>query len=583
MFAAAGWVLIAATGCRTSAPLKVPVGAAPPQPLAEAAPAPRVWRTTLVSPGSNASSFFFYEGVSRILQVYRNGPRHELTEEGATSASSFPLGFIEHVAEREGVGALFVANGAVYRAPDALGLVEYVGDVQITSLALGAQDGFACSRDGRLVRIAMSGSASIEQLERPCTSVSSGSEGFFVEHPADTWSWSSKGPDELEPSEPPGQGEWNYPMSILPSVRASSTYGAAEDLATLSGRLLGTWKAEDGRIYSVSSTWPYAMVVHDGDAWVPVATPRGLRCDVAATAEGPIAICDGKEPDSLPADRLFRHDLHWREFFARGPSPESLKIPRRSAVSIIDGAAVLLGACELDWRVEGDDTHHACVIGLDKRPLTLREWTAAVPEESCEAEGEFGCEDERSVEQPGDDAPMLIGFQHPYLIYRSAARAPHVEFVDVRSSVRAFSELPECSRGGWAGPGWITCITEQAGKSALVVARIDDAGARVVELPVGAESVGFADDLRGMAAGISADEIWTTIDGAQSWTKLDPGLDSHPGNLRVETVECTNVVCGARPVVWADPDVLQRFELPDVRFVGPAHLRPLPRVEGPSR
>jgi hypothetical protein len=143
-----------------------------------------------------------------------------------------------------------------------------------------------------------------------------------------------------------------------------------------------------------------------------------------------------------------------------------------------------------------------------------------------------------------------------------------MHILDVRTGTLAFDSLQDCTTLRWVGPGWLRCAA-RAETPDNTLFRIDGDEAVRVSLPPGALSVAFTDRQRGLAAGRTADALWTTSDGGATWDPAAVSIEGDPGHLRVDPAQCTNVVCSARPFVWADEAVLGTFALPEVRFFAP--------------
>ena len=102
-------------------------------------------------------------------------------------------------------------------------------------------------------------------------------------------------------------------------------------------------------------------------------------------------------------------------------------------------------------------------------------------------------------------------------------------------------------------------LTIDGGAQLVVLVREGDRERRVL-VPRGATSVAFASATRFLAAGATADRLWTTLDGGATWTVLDVPVEGDPRAVALDEVVCTNAACTAAPVAWVDPALLAALD-----------------------
>ena len=103
----------------------------------------------------------------------------------------------------------------------------------------------------------------------------------------------------------------------------------------------------------------------------------------------------------------------------------------------------------------------------------------------------------------------------------------------------------------------------------LLVVDLRDGQTVLVPVPEEADSVAFASRDRGMAVGARLDEVWTTLDGGETWTQREIAVDGDPAAVRVDSVRCTNSACVAAPLVWITPEVMEKIDYKTPRVVAP--------------
>ena len=515
-----------------------------------ASPPSERWIQRWVPPKTSGHPRVFFGDGSDAVAVYRSGVRRATADVGTTVGIDVSTVPMMNMAQAESGVLWALRNGTVLRSPTTTGSLVRVEGLEAESVAVVGETGYACTKGGDLVSVAMSGTPSVRSSGRPCTSVGGSEEVLAVEYPPGVWS-----PDvsaQANAGSVIGGPEWGYP--------------AEPDAVDRTDRLISSWRGRDGVLYGLDGR--AVRFLDAGGSWVRVPRPRGLSCEFFPTVDGFVASCAGLPPESSRAHRLFTYTDRWTQTFAGAPSPDQRRA--HAAVSQVDGSVVLDRPCDLDWALQPQDTAEApalCVVEAGHPPRTLRSWStpgAAGADNDCN-DLVTDCARYPSARS---ERLSLEGYQHPYLLVDHGNSGVYV--LDVRSGKIAPSITEGCRSPRWVGPGWLQCISPTtAPKPALVLRRVDGDEARTVALPPLARRAAFADARRGLAAGHTAEALWTTADGGTTWDPAHLEIDGHPSHLRLERPQCTNVVCSARPFVWANEAVLGRFELPETRFLAP--------------
>lgn len=539
----------------------------PPGPVStrtkESQTAKRTWATRLVPPPASGSSQEFRYGVSRVVQIHASGVRREYSEAGLAVGTDFLTERVKDYSDSEHGVLWMTQRHAVYRSASVTGHLERIEGLQASSVAVVGPHGYACTPRGELVRVSLSEAPEVSTLGHPCASVLSHDEALLLEHPPGAWSRSEDQAESFSPGAAPALEGWDYGWH-----RTSLPIDANSDIVRRADRLLGTWRDEAGRIYSVSRHDGANVLSSDG-TWSPVRAPRGLSCDYEPSARALMASCTTHMNDHSVARRLFEYQDGWNETFAGSPGLARSNHRTQLSVSRVDGSAVLLRACDLDWTVDAPDLPPPlCVVQHDAPARTLRRW--AIPKQpvpECD-DDDFECQVVRDELAEDPPSPSMGDYQHPHLLIAHDSSGAYA--LDVRAGRVTLSGLPAIRGAMWVGPSWLFFLPP--GKDTdrtFQLAHIEGNEAILVPLPDGVRSVAFADARRGIAAGKTAEAVWTTTDGGQTWTPREIAVVGHPSHVELESATCTNVVCSARPFVWADEGILDRFDLPDVRFIAP--------------
>jgi hypothetical protein len=129
----------------------------------------------------------------------------------------------------------------------------------------------------------------------------------------------------------------------------------------------------------------------------------------------------------------------------------------------------------------------------------------------------------------------------------------------------------------------LSVVVRQASGS-LAVAR-GELGERLTvrPLPARAKAVAFVDRNRGMAIGDHVGQVWSTVDGAVSWSHLVVPVEGDPASVPLsEPPSCNLLSCSSGPlVVWADPRALREIGYQPRRLIAPAHVPPNRTFTGP--
>jgi hypothetical protein len=93
-------------------------------------------------------------------------------------------------------------------------------------------------------------------------------------------------------------------------------------------------------------------------------------------------------------------------------------------------------------------------------------------------------------------------------------------------------------------------------------------------LPAHAKAAAFVDRQRGMAIGNHLAEVWITLDGALSWSRLAVPVEGDPASVPLtEPPTCNLLSCSSGVLVtWADPRALEETGYRAQRFMAPARV-----------
>ena len=247
---------------------------------------------------------------------------------------------------------------------------------------------------------------------------------------------------------------------------------------------------------------------------------------------------------------LYGWNAGWSKLYARADGREAWL---RGAVSRFSDLAAFTGPCEADEALEPGELA-VCVIELGHKPRTHR-WSP----ELCEEDDER-CES--SDEIPGFVVLGLRDVDAGVVVYSVDPRG-EMYLLDLREEPRA--PLPPCEAPRLIGPSHLECTFSN---DEVKVFSLFDGSVTPISFPEGTRWAGFATAHRGMAAGLNAASLWTTIDGGASWDPVNVEFSGKPDSLPLAAVQCTSVACAAGPVVWVDGEIAKRLGLESVRYVG---------------
>jgi hypothetical protein len=93
-------------------------------------------------------------------------------------------------------------------------------------------------------------------------------------------------------------------------------------------------------------------------------------------------------------------------------------------------------------------------------------------------------------------------------------------------------------------------------------------------LPPEVRGVAFVDARRGIAIGKHLGQVWTTIEGADRWSRLTVPMDGDPAAVPlVLAPTCSMLECSSgTTVVWTSPRALREVGYRQPPVIGPGHL-----------
>lgn len=266
------------------------------------------------------------------------------------------------------------------------------------------------------------------------------------------------------------------------------------------------------------------------------ATPRALegRCETERVGESVLALCEREPTDEGPAE-LSIHRLAGGDWTLhaqmRMPQDPTMTGAPPKWIGDADGAVLVAGACDSN---EGDPEGWCW---LDRGTWRV-----------VEARISFGNE--------LDLFPDLVALRDRWLVL-AFGDGGYVR-VDLRSGDTLELTSPRGRRRVVGTPVFhgdelFAAIAEG---ETLAVSVHGENTQRSIAVPRGATSVGFADAGRFLAAGGTADALWTTTDAGVTWVPLEIPVEGDPAAVAIEWASCTNAACTASPVAWVDPALL---------------------------
>jgi hypothetical protein len=489
-----------------------------------------------------------FEGSSRVLQ----------TAGGVEYSRDFPV-LPFRGASVGPSGALWTTfGGLVYRTPNVTGPLTPIESLNAWSVAVVGAFGFACTTDGTLVRLPMSGSPALTALDVSCDQLEVRGDTLFVGH-ARRWTRSSDAGASFEssPSLPPAELEHDrYTQTLL----LDDPVRTGLDMAAR------TWRTGDALLYTSTAN---RLRFHEASESVPSPDPEGLLCWPHSTVTGPVSVCTSFHDDTLPGIRVFDWDDEWVE---RVVLPSDTRHPPtlQTAADVLGGGVAVPGVCTGDSAARSD----TCICWIPKgAPPTTVSLVVEPPQSPCDPDDTW-CSQEFNDAAPPKLQPIQV--EYPYLIYRFGSYDMPAHITDMR--VADGTPLPPCTNPRLVGWGHLQC--DGSDGAALWV--LGDATPQQRSLPEGAISTAFASWTRGIAAGRFADALWSTTDGGRSWQPLPVDIDGRTDSLPVGEANCSNVACNVSTIVWASPRLRSQLAGDPVTIVGfehPVDLSMLPNSD----
>ena len=601
---AAMLVVLALAGCRgsgeTTVPRSRPVRAVKADKPAEAwvfsfTPGPWVMGFGRVRSGR------LHQVNGRMRLAWADGEKRVADDIPAETFSEF---------DSSDAGFVFLTNdGAMYRADSFVGALRYVpgyvgGYVDVAALGGTA---FACTRDGKLAMGDVGGDGPMKRRAEACLSVRSSDTDVVVSTYRGLLRWTEESrsftPYEPGRPRPPKGGS-----------------GMLKDWQAKRDELWKAWKERYGPLSAAARAYRtpdgHFFSEHDGLSHLdgrPIPMVLGADCRLFTPDSHVTALCRAQHPVMREGYSVYRLEQgRWKQKFRLPDAEEDYRYGSGDNLVIgSDGSMVEARACkgedeeedeedayayrrdrrrerpyygkgkgdrydpydryDRDERDETPKAHLCWFDGTDYRTVVYE--SPRIHDAEEEAEEEEGEDELYGYPYGRDDESVQI---EPRGIHRQWALLwdddeNEYRLLNLRSGGSG-RRLDYSMFGGVVGrPYFIgnalrTTLTTDEG---LLVVDVRDGQTVLMAVPEEAVSVGFASRDRGLAVGSHLDEVWTTVDGGETWTPHEIEVDGDPAAVKLRRVRCTNSACAAEPLVWMTPEVRSKIDAEPPRLVAP--------------
>jgi hypothetical protein len=543
-----------------------------------------------VLPTSSGSRLIVGIGASvRVLEG-----RRRLASGGGVVEDLPGAPFVGFAGAVEGTTAFVDAGGSLYRSPSFTGTLSALpaDGKHYTHVAATSDTAFVCAKDGTLARFALSGAPQLRTLEQRCATgmfqpLLAVGDTVFVADPTRRLMRSTDGTRfsavdignrtivdfamlGTSAQTTAGDLELRADGTVavqVPDPDATSSLYLSADVE----QALRDLEAEYGRRYPDISSASRAYRAGDAGFLVcgydsclalgseqPGARPGGA-CITKILGPTPVAVCGGHSDGAMSIHQLRAGVWHER---ARLPMREGGSPGYHDNPEIVAWTADEQGRVVLD--VECPAPSDELGMGSD---MCWFDGERLVPVDIKATTGT----DARS--RPFMAGPAFVTLAGPFLVRAEGEGA--LRRIDLRDGTGEWLEHGRAA--AWPDNlvfrgDVLLAAVETNGKLEVIAQR--DTELRHLPVPDGARSIGFASAERFMAVGTHANAVWTTTDGAKTWTKQAIPVDGDPARVEVEAVTCSTAGCTAAPVAWIDRQLFEQYDYRAPKLVAPPRVSP---------